>query len=553
MTEEAIPDLGARLLADRVNKGLSRAKYAAEVGLTIGKISNLEKGRPPKPEEIAKLQHLVFVEPTASTLGVPHAPIAPAAAPPAESPSDAAVAYATERSTLINTYNATVNRLEGKPSKIPYHLSWGTPDVATPAMWPRILTWCVDVNAWLDELAAGAEEMYGDVVAPAGATDLQLTVDDVEPEIDEEPELAIVTEPTPAPMTAAESVVVQEQEIETETAAPAPAFPDDGVRRFSNGQLRTFKRCKREYWLTYYRRLGLASEAMTGAAPLGTRVHRCLAVWYVPEGQPFGDPLEELQRTYAEDIEKIDPNDAVALEELRQDIDLAQAMLEGYMQWLEETGADEGLTIVAPETALEVDARMPDVGVPVHLIAKLDVRAIRSFAGVETRVVVDHKTVQSFADVTKMVQFDEQMLHYHLCEFLDYLGHGMSPDEANQIRTDGAIYNMLRKVKRTASAKPPFYDRVEIRHNLDTLRSYWLRVQGTIEEILALEAKLDAGEDHRRVAPPNPTRDCSWRCNFYAVCTMLDDGSRAEDMLAQYFVEVDPLRRYAREVEGMTL
>jgi len=43
---------------------------------------------------------------------------------------------------------------------------------------------------------------------------------------------------------------------------------------------------------------------------------------------------------------------------------------------------------------------------------------------------------------------------------------------------------------------------------------------------------------------PMPTRDCSWQCDYYHVCTMLDDGSRAEDMLATTFVHVSPLQRY---------
>jgi hypothetical protein len=80
-----------------------------------------------------------------------------------------------------------------------------------------------------------------------------------------------------------------------------------------------------------------------------------------------------------------------------------------------------------------------------------------------------------------------------------------------------------------------------------------MRVAGTINEIQALEAKLNAGHDHRQVAYPTPTKDCSWDCDFYHVCTMFDDGSRSEDMITATYVEVDPLKRYMPDNEGHTL
>ena len=62
-----------------------------------------------------------------------------------------------------------------------------------------------------------------------------------------------------------------------------------------------------------------------------------------------------------------------------------------------------------------------------------------------------------------------------------------------------------------------------------------------IEEV---EVRLSSGEDHRYAAYPNATRDCHWQCEFYPVCGMFDDGSRAEDMLSAIYQVGGQLDRY---------
>ena len=108
---------------------------------------------------------------------------------------------------------------------------------------------------------------------------------------------------------------------------------------------------------------------------------------------------------------------------------------------------------------------------------------------------------------------------------------------------------MLRKVKRTAAAKPPFYKQIEVHHNLEELRSIWYRVIRVIEEIVTTRQELDAGGDHRYVVPPRPSKDCTWKCPFFAVCPLFDDGSNVEGMLDEYYTHLDPHERYNAEVK----
>ena len=308
------------------------------------------------------------------------------------------------------------------------------------------------------------------------------------------------------------------------------------TKRVTSTELRTWKRCRRKWWLSTFRALRLKREEPVGPAALGNRVHASLAVLYDPTDER--DPLAVLEEGIAVDLEA-NPD---RREKIEKEADLARAMVEGYVEWLADTGADEDLEIVAAETALEVPL---DVHAPlgnVTLLGKLDLRVRRISDG--ARLFLDHKTVQSFDERVRLLHLDEQMKFYHLLEYLSLLNNYNDPNAVDG-RTDGALYNMIRKVKRTARAKPPFYAREEVRHNVHVLRSFWTQVVGEIVRIMEAEAALRAGADHRTIVPPTPTRDCAWDCPFLPVCPMLDDESAgAEHVIHSYYEAGDPLARY---------
>jgi hypothetical protein len=142
-----------------------------------------------------------------------------------------------------------------------------------------------------------------------------------------------------------------------------------------------------------------------------------------------------------------------------------------------------------------------------------------------------------------MLPVDEQALMYHLLEFLQ-LRQDFGAEEALNRRTDGGIFNALRKVKRTARATPPFYDRLEVHHNLHEMRNFWMRLHGTIREIMAAKEALDRGADHHYVCFPSPRGDCRWSCSFWPVCPMFDDGSHAEGLLESAYRTHSPYEHY---------
>ena len=176
----------------------------------------------------------------------------------------------------------------------------------------------------------------------------------------------------------------------------------------------------------------------------------------------------------------------------------------------------------------------------VELQGKLDMRVRRKSDGV--RMFRDWKTVGgSLTDYANLLPMNEQILTYMLLET-------MQEDESH--RSEGGLFTLFRKVKRTARAVPPFYSQIEVRHNIFALRSFWDRIHGTITDIMRTRTALDAGESHQFVAYPSPTRDCKWKCQFVSICTMFDDGSSAEQALDDMFEESDPYSYYGSDNKG---
>jgi hypothetical protein len=315
------------------------------------------------------------------------------------------------------------------------------------------------------------------------------------------------------------------------------------VRRVSNSEIQTFKECRRKWWLAWHRGLRAKRDSPVGALRSGTRVHQALEVLYVPEGVEPGNPMVRLaevanadlrayQETCAEWNEQPDPE---VIKEFHKALDLERAMVEGYVEWLETSAEDAQIVVIAPEQELSIPGQF--IGVPeVQLIGKLDVRVMRVSDG--KRLFMDHKTAASIAKLLSGLRQNEQMLFYHLLELHQIAN---SDDE----RCVGALYNILKKVKRTARATPPFYHRELITHNDDEIESFKIRLRGIVRDMLDVEEMLIDGLDPRLVAYPHRTPDCDWKCEFKQVCPMFDDGSRAEDMIADRFESRNPLDRYA--------
>lgn len=308
-------------------------------------------------------------------------------------------------------------------------------------------------------------------------------------------------------------------------------------RLVSNSEIYDFKRCRRRWWLRHVRRLQPKVLDVVGARALGDRIHDVLAAYYDPRFVECDRAVDVLALWDYETQQLLEAagENMYKAKDVADDSDLGRAMLEGYFEWLEEKGEDEDLEIIGSER--EIDVPFTD---GVRLVGKLDVRVLQK--STRARRFIDHKSVANMTDLPKTADIAEQFLHYCLLDLLEHLNAG---DHSDATFVDGGIYNMLRKVKRTPRATPPFYLRHPVRHTREELRSYWLRLLGEVAEIMRAEERLLGGEDPLVVAYPTPTRDCSWDCEMRQVCPMFDRPQEdAEGYLRDVFVQVDPLERY---------
>ncbi len=298
--------------------------------------------------------------------------------------------------------------------------------------------------------------------------------------------------------------------------------------KISNSEVQTYKDCKRKWWLSYYRRLQPKTQQMTGALALGSRIHQALDDYYSK-----GIPLLEAHSILVATDRKILEDSFRDTYDLDSEAELGRIMLEGYLQWVEENGIDSELEMISTEEIIS----MPMLEGRVELQGKIDMRVRRKADGV--RMFRDFKTVGgSFTDFGAMAHMNEQILTYMLLE---------TAQNKDGERSEGGIFTLLKKVKRSTNARPPFFDQIEVRHNVFALRSFWQRVNGVLTDLMKTRDDLDAGADHRYVAYPRPSRDCKWKCQFFTVCPLLDDGSAAEQAISEMFDVGDPYGYYGTE------
>lgn len=319
----------------------------------------------------------------------------------------------------------------------------------------------------------------------------------------------------------------------------------NGIHYFSNSEITTSQLCPRKWWLAWFRGLTPRAKDVQGPRSTGTRVHIALAGYYTPLNllSPRTYAMHLLSEVQHDDITALraqfefDEDLEMREAKLLSDFDLERIMVEGYLDWIQETGIDAQLEVVGVEQYLEVDYLVTNIE-KIKLIGKIDSRVKSRITG--RRLFIDHKTVQSVRDVT--LNMNRQMLHYHLLEEL------ITP--VDEQRCDGALYNMLRKVKRTRASKPPYFARVPVDHNKHQINSYREQLDTLIMDILNRTYSLrEQPWRATSIAPANPGRHCTW-CPFMKVCNMFDDGSRVEAALEDLYEVRDPLSYYGALEKG---
>lgn len=301
----------------------------------------------------------------------------------------------------------------------------------------------------------------------------------------------------------------------------------------SNSEIQVFKDCRRKWYLGNYLGLSKKEKEFMGPLKLGVRLHNALEMYYVDGIHPVEAYNRLMRVDNAEFLKTFESKDPKIVIKYNSEAELGRIMLEGYVEWLHETNADTKLKVKHVEKTLQAQIGSDP---RVYVQGKVDMHVEREDG---STAIFDHKSAVSFDVYYKTAHMSEQLMTYISLEHIE--------DPTAFI--DGGTYGLMKKVKRTATAKPPFYERMDVRFNDDSLESFMIRLEGTLRDIMSVRDALDEGQDHRSVAYPRPSNDCTWKCPFFSMCTMLDDGSNAAQYLEDNFEQVDPNERYLNKPE----
>lgn len=280
--------------------------------------------------------------------------------------------------------------------------------------------------------------------------------------------------------------------------------------KIRNSEIACFRECRRK-WMNQYI-LNLTNESgedrfarPPGTNATGTYAHAMLEAHY--EDAPLR-PVPVAQEAAAEI-----PEDSPFAEEWREALGLAEIMVDGYLEHATDEGWDQGEDTHGTEVSLEWEI-MPGV----FVTGKVD-RIVHDTTW-DRYIIEDYKTVQTL-EKGPQFQVDTQLLTYVLLA------------NKNGIPCNDARHTMLRRVKRSARAKPPFYARAEVTFSDTQLAAHERALTVTVGEMLALRAVVESG--NADVCYPNPTKDCSWKCPFIQICAAHDDGSDIAGLRAELF------------------
>lgn len=288
---------------------------------------------------------------------------------------------------------------------------------------------------------------------------------------------------------------------------------------YRQSEVTAWQRCRRKWHFRYG--LGVVPVSIgprrpaSGKRDAGSAAHIGIAA--INEGKSLPEALS-LVTDYVNELrairndEELPPltkEDDKAWWEIER---LALAMTSNYVDWTEE-GNDAGVKFHAIEQAWECVIEGTSFGVFGMIDAALYDPLILG------DVIRDNKSVATFGQTPEEVDFQLRTYAWAWWRLT-----GVLPKRAEHL--------MMKRVLGLNNAKPPFFERTPIRITQRILEVHEAQLIARLKEIRShRQLKADAPE-----LWPNPTKDCSWDCDYRDLCPMVDDGSDWEDVLRYEFV-----------------
>lgn len=361
----------------------------------------------------------------------------------------------------------------------------------------------------------------------------------------------------------------------------------DNLPMLRTSERAALKRCPQRWWWAY--RMGLR-KAGQAAQPLwfGTGIHLALAEWYVPglvRGREPEETWAEYCKGHFEMVRTSSRYRGDEEDEWTDALELGTAMLKGYR---ENYGTDENWEVIAPEQrfSLLVPSRKNLARAVAHLVGTFD-GVYRDLADGKI-YLMEHKSAAQI--ITSHLPMDPQGTSYiaaatHICRELGLIG----PKE----RIAGIMYNFLGKKKPSprlrdelgqyrnqplkqhfidaifASGETPMTDKplekLTVAKLKDVADHLGLTVYGEVSKVqpedpfrreLVTRTPREVNNAIGQIADEvrimnlyrqdklpllkNPTKDCSWDCEFFDLCLVDNQGGDTDGLIEMLFNVQNP-------------
>ena len=300
-----------------------------------------------------------------------------------------------------------------------------------------------------------------------------------------------------------------------------------------------FKRCQQRWYWGF--REGLKPNG-TEKQPLwfGTGFHLAFAEWYIPGQERGRDPRETWAEYVGESRQTVrlynDDDDA----EFESALDLGNAMLTHY---LNDYGDDPDWKMIAPEQTFRIYIEDPEAKGEVLLVY------VGTFDGIYQNVktgkywLLEHKTASQIA--TKHLPLDDQAGSYIL------VANDVLKELGIDAQITGIMYNFLAKRKPTEKPRDSMGRYLnkdgsvsKVQPSPTLLREPVNRTRREknkmLERIQNEGIQMEVFRTGELEPTKNPTKDCSWDCDFFELCQVDETGGDVEEFKRAVFRVEDP-------------
>lgn len=310
-----------------------------------------------------------------------------------------------------------------------------------------------------------------------------------------------------------------------------------------------FKRCvKKWYWR--WRKGYVPKRRQIGALDLGTWVHEALALWYAPlrGGSRHDVDLSDLFTNIAESAIAWAATDGASQEQLDKAEELymlGKAILIAY----QDRYRDDGFETIAAEIPMEVPVHDADGNA--IAVYKLKPDLVGRYQG--SVWLFEHKTAAAIR--TDHLVIDDQARPYGALAEMELRRQGLIRKGE---KLKGVMYNFLRKGmpdERPTDAQghalnkngtiskrqgAPLFKRHPVLLGDKAKAATLRRKRMEIIQITSMTRLLREGKIQPRWLDKTPHWSCPKQCEFFAICSLEEDGADTREMERSLYTRQDP-------------